>query len=80
MFRLTFGLGLRWLALGVPIGIAGSLAATRALAQQLWEVSPTDPLTIALVVSILALTGLAASYVPARRATKVDPLVVLRAE
>ena len=80
VFRLTFGLGLRWLALGVAIGLAGSLAATRVLAQQLWEVSPTDPLTIAAVVSILAATGLAASYLPARRATRVDPLVVLRAE
>jgi putative ABC transport system permease protein len=80
VFRLTFGLGLRWLALGVAIGLAGSLIATRMLAQQLWEVSPTDPLTMALVVAILALTGLTASYVPARRATRVDPLVVLRAE
>jgi len=80
VFRLTFGIGLRWLALGVAIGIAGSLAATRVLSQQLWQVSATDPLTILLVVAILALTGLAASYVPARRATRVDPLVVLRAE
>ena len=80
VFRLTFGLGLRWLALGVAIGLAGSVAATRVLAQQLWEVSPTDPLTMAAVVAILAVTGLAASYLPARRATRVDPLVVLRAE
>ena len=80
VFRLTFGLGLRWLALGVVIGLVGSLAATRVLAQQLWEVSPTDPLTMALVVSLLAITGLTASYLPARRATRVDPLVVLRAE
>ena len=80
VFRLTFGLGLRWLALGVAIGLAGSLVATRVLAQQLWDVSPTDPLTLALVVAVLALTGLAASYVPARRATRVDPLVVLRSE
>ena len=80
VFRLTFGLGLRWLVLGVAIGLAGSVVATRMLAQQLWEVSPTDPLTLALVVTILALTGLTASYVPARRATRVDPLVVLRSE
>jgi predicted permease len=80
VFRLTFGLGLRWLVFGVAIGLVGSLAATRVLTQQLWEVSPTDPLTIAAVVGILAATGLAASYLPARRATRVDPLVVLRAE
>jgi putative ABC transport system permease protein len=54
--------------------------ATRMLRQQLWDVSPTDPLTLTLVVAILALTGLTASYVPARRATRVDPLVVLRSE
>jgi putative ABC transport system permease protein len=80
VFRLTFGLGLRWLALGVAIGLVGSLAVTRVLTQQLWEVSPTDPLTIGLVVAVLATTGLIASYVPARKATRVDPLVVLRAE
>jgi putative ABC transport system permease protein len=80
VFQLTFGLGLRWLALGVAIGLAGSLAATRVLRQQLWEVSPTDPLTFAAVVAILGATGLAASYLPARRATRVDPLVVLRSE
>ena len=80
VFRLTFGLGLRWLVLGVAIGVAGSVAATRVLTQQLWEVSPTDPLTIAAVVAILAATGLAASYLPSRRATRVDPLIVLRAE
>lgn len=80
VFRLTFGLGLRWLALGVALGIAGSLATTRVLTQQLWQVSATDPLTILLVVAILGLTGLAASYVPARRATRVDPLVVLRGD
>jgi putative ABC transport system permease protein len=80
VFRLTFGLGLRWLALGLAIGLAGSLGVTRVLRQQLWEVSPTDPLTIGLVVAVLATTGLIASYVPARRATRVDPLVVLRAE
>ena len=80
VFRLTFGLGLRWLGLGVAIGLAGSVAATRVLAQQLWEVSPTDPLTIVAVVAILGATGLTASYLPARRATRVDPLVVLRAE
>src|SRR6185436_6766190 len=74
VFRLTFALGLRWLALGVAIGLAGSLAATRVLSQQLWEVSPTDPLTIVLVVAVLATTGLIASYVPARKATRVDPL------
>jgi putative ABC transport system permease protein len=50
------------------------------VASQLVEVSPTDPLTFAAVVGIVAAAGFAASYIPARRATKVDPIVVLRAE
>ena len=57
-----------------------SLAVTRALASQLWNVSPTDPVTLATVVALVAGAGLIASYVPALRATRVDPLVVLRSE
>jgi putative ABC transport system permease protein len=53
---------------------------TRLLASALFEVSPTDPLTFGAVLAVLAVAGLAASYIPARRATKVDPIVVLRYE
>jgi putative ABC transport system permease protein len=80
VLRLTFGMGLRWLVYGVGIGVAASLAATRALASQLIDVSPTDPLTMALVVAVIAVTGLVASYLPARRALRIDPISVLRAE
>ena len=72
--------GLQLVGLGVIIGVSASLAATRVLASQLWNVSPSDPLTLGLVVAVVTVAGLAASYVPALRATRVDPMVVLRSE
>jgi putative ABC transport system permease protein len=80
VLKMTLRTGLQLVALGVVIGISVSLAATRVLASQLWNVSPSDPLTLGLVVAIVTLAGLAASYFPALRATRVDPMVVLRAE
>ena len=80
VLRLTVGMGLRWLVLGIAIGLAVSFATTRVLASQLTQVSPSDPLTFALVVVIIGLAGFAASYVPALRTTRVDPMVVLRHE
>jgi putative ABC transport system permease protein len=64
----------------VIIGVSVSLAATRVLTSQLWNVSPSDPLTLGFVVAVVTVAGLAASYVPALRATRVDPMVVLRSE
>ena len=72
VLRMTIGMGIRWLATGVAIGMAASYATTRLLASQLFEVSPTDPLTFGAVLAVLAAAGLAASYIPARRATNVD--------
>ena len=80
VLRMTIGMGIRWLAIGAAIGMAASFATTRLIASQLFEVSPTDPLTFGAVLAVLAAAGLAASYIPARRATKVDPIVVLRYE
>jgi putative ABC transport system permease protein len=80
VLRLTVGMGLRWLAYGVAIGLAGSLATTRLLAAELLEISPRDPLTLAVGVAVIAVSGALASYVPARRATRIDPIVVLRSE
>ena len=65
---------------GVAIGLAGSLAMTRLLARFLFGVSATDPVTFLAVASILFGVALAATYVPARRALRVDPLIALRAE
>ena len=80
VLKMTLRTGLSLVALGVLIGVSVSLAATRVLASQLWHVSPSDPLTLGLVVAIVSVAGLAASYFPALRATRVDPMVVLRAE
>ena len=80
VLRLTFGMGLRWLAYGVAIGLAGSLATTRLLAAELWQVSARDPLTLTLGVGVIAASAAIASYIPARRATRIDPLIVLRSD
>jgi ABC-type antimicrobial peptide transport system permease subunit len=80
VLRMTVGLGIRWIGVGVVAGLLASLAATRVLASQLWEVSPTDPLTLASVITIIAVSGFSACFIPALRATRVDPLVVLRYE
>jgi ABC-type antimicrobial peptide transport system permease subunit len=70
--------GLVLAALGIGIGTAGSLAMTRGMAMLLHEVSPTDPLTFGTVAVILAGVALLGSWLPARRAAAVDPVVALR--
>jgi predicted permease len=72
--------GLVYVALGLALGLAGAFAATRLLASFLFEVKPADPATYAGVAALLAAVALAATYVPARRATRVDPLTALRQE
>jgi putative ABC transport system permease protein len=72
------GLGL--VAIGVVLGFLASLAATRVIASQLSGVSPRDPLALVAAVGVMILAGVAACYFPARRATRVDPMVALRYE
>lgn len=72
--------GMSLVLLGVVVGAAGAYAATRAMQSLLFGVSATDPATFALVSLLLASVGFVACYIPARRATKVDPLVALRYE
>ena len=75
---LKQGVGL--IALGLVLGLAGALAATRSLTTLLFGVRATDPYTFAGVSAVLLLVGIAASYFPARRAMKVDPMTALRYE
>jgi putative ABC transport system permease protein len=80
VLRLVLRQGLALSAAGLLIGVAGALAATRALGNMLFGVKPADPLTYIGVIVLLAVAGLAASYFPARRATRIDPLAALREE
>jgi predicted permease len=80
VFRPVLGQALRLTMVGVGIGLVVSFALTRLIASQLLGVSATDPLTFVGVSCLLCAVALAASYLPARRATRVDPLVALRAE
>jgi putative ABC transport system permease protein len=72
--------GMRLAVIGLAIGVTGALALTRVLRTQLFEISPTDPTTFAAIVVLLAAVAAVASWLPARRATRVDPMVALRAE
>jgi predicted permease len=80
VMRLVLRQGLALAGIGLAIGLAGAVAATRLLTKMLFEVKPGDPVTYAGVVVLLGAVAMAASYIPARRATKVDPLVALRQE
>jgi putative ABC transport system permease protein len=80
ILRLVFTEGAQRVAVGVLVGLAGSLAVTRVVAALLYQVSPTDPLTLGTTTALLAVVALVACYWPARRATRIDPLVALRSD
>jgi putative ABC transport system permease protein len=78
VLAMVLGQALKLVGIGVAVGTAASLALTRVLSSELVGVSPYDPLTLAAVVAVVVAAGLAASYIPALRATRVDPMVALR--
>jgi putative ABC transport system permease protein len=80
VLRLILGQGLALVCLGLVLGLAGSWALHRLLASVLFAVAPSDPATLAVVTALLLAVALAACLVPARRATRVDPVISLRAE
>jgi ABC-type antimicrobial peptide transport system permease subunit len=78
--RMVVAQSLRVAAAGIAIGLLGAVATTRVLQSLLFGVSPTDPVTLGGVTVVLVMLGALAAYAPARRATKVDPVEVLRRE
>ena len=80
VLRLILLRGLRLAAGGIALGVAGALAVTQLIRSVLYNVAPTDPFTFGVIVVTLFLVALMTSYLPARQATTVDPIVALRAE
>jgi putative ABC transport system permease protein len=80
VLNLVLGGSMKWVLAGIGLGLAGSMGLTRLLGAMLYGVRPSDPLVLGSVSALLASVALLASYIPARRATKVDPMVALWCE
>jgi putative ABC transport system permease protein len=80
VLRLVVGQGMKIVAAGVGLGLAGAFALTRLMKALLFEVSATDPITFISIGLLLAGAALLACFIPARRATKVDPITAMRCE
>jgi putative ABC transport system permease protein len=78
--RMVLSHGLRILVLGLAIGTAGALVLTRTMSSLLFGIRAVDPVTFLIIPVALALVAMLASYIPARRATRVDPMIALRYE
>ena len=80
VLRLVVGQGMRLVGIGLAIGLVGTWVLSRALTSQLYGVTPQDPLTYVTVAGVLGIVALTASWLPARRATRLDPMLSLRSE
>jgi putative ABC transport system permease protein len=80
ILRMTLGEGIRIVAIGLVAGLAGAAALSRIFQAMLFEVVPGDPATLLCASAILTCVAFSACYIPARRATRIDPLVALREE
>jgi putative ABC transport system permease protein len=80
ILRMIMGQGLRLTIAGLAFGILGAAILTRFISSLLFGVTPTDPVTLALASAVIVVCAMAASYIPARRAMRVDPTVALRHE
>ncbi|MCA1591404.1 MAG: FtsX-like permease family protein, partial [Acidobacteria bacterium] len=80
VLRMVVGQGLVLIVIGVCLGLVGAFALSRVMSEILIGVSATDPLTFVFIPLLLSAVALVASFIPARRATKVDPMVALRYE
>ena len=80
ILRMVLGEGMQLVAFGLLAGLIGATILTRFLRTLLFDITSTDPLVFASIATLLAAVALFASYIPARRATHVDPLVALREE
>jgi ABC-type antimicrobial peptide transport system permease subunit len=78
VFQLIVGHAVKLVGIGAAIGVAGALMSSKAIGSLLYGVKPADPWTFAAIVVMISATALLASYLPARRAAKVDPLVAIR--
>jgi predicted permease len=80
IFRMAVGEGMQLVAIGLAVGLAGAVTLTRFVRTMLFDVSASDPITFGAISALLATVAFVACYVPARRATRVDPLAALREE
>jgi len=80
VLKLIVSQGVKFASIGVSVGLAGAFALSRFLTSLLYGVCPNDPVTYTIVALLLVAAALLASYIPSRRATKVDPMVALRYE
>lgn len=80
ILRLVVGEGVRLALLGALLGVAGALASTRVIRSLLFQTVPTDPVTFIVTPLVLAGVALLAIYIPARRATRLDPTLAIRGE